>query len=116
MTSFLRLLYRRWHLRSLNARLLWPILGLMAISLLVSTLAFVGGTALTQSQLLDRQTAADVEHITQALQTRAETVATAATLLANDPLMVTAAQSNVDTALEILNSRASSCATASVWT
>jgi signal transduction histidine kinase/HAMP domain-containing protein len=105
MTSFLTLLYRRWHLRSLNARLLWPILGLMLMSLLGSTLAFMGGTALTQSQLLDQQTAADVEHITQALQARAETVATAATLLANDPLMVTAAQSNVDTALEILNSR-----------
>jgi signal transduction histidine kinase/HAMP domain-containing protein len=105
MTSFLALLYRRWQLRSLNARLLLPILGLMLISLLGSTLAFVGGTALTQSQLLDQQTAADVEHITQALQARAETVATAATLLANDPLMVTAAQSNVDTALEILNSR-----------
>ncbi len=48
-------LRRRWQLRSLRDKILWPLVGLMLLSLLVSSLAFVFGTALTKNQLVTQQ-------------------------------------------------------------
>jgi signal transduction histidine kinase/HAMP domain-containing protein len=99
-------LYQRWQIRSLKTKLLLPIVGLMLISLLGSTLAFVGGTVLTQNQLLKQQTAAEAERVTVAMNARAQTVSAAAALLASDPNVVQAAQTDTYAALSTLNGRA----------
>ncbi len=92
--------------RSLRGKLLLPIVGLMLLSLLGSTLAFVGGIALTQEQLLQQQIAADAERITASLVARARTVTTAASLLAHDPEVQRTVAQDSGEALSILNSRA----------
>ncbi len=104
--KFLGSLYRRCRLRSLSAKLLVPIVGLMLLSLLGAMLAFVGGTALTQSHLLKQQIATEAERVIEAMNARVETVATVATLLAGDPNVVEAVQEDTETALSVLNSRA----------
>jgi len=104
--KFLKSLYHRWRTRSLRAKLLVPIVGLMLISLLGSALAFAAGTALTQDRLLEKQTSDDAQIVADALALRLEDVSTAATLLAGDPNVVTAAQSDTEEALAILNERA----------
>jgi signal transduction histidine kinase len=103
---FLEAFYRHWQLRSLNAKLLLPMVGLMVVSLICSTLAFVGGTALTQDQILRQQIATETRRVTEALNERADTVATAANLLANDPAVVSAIPVDDDDALSTLNGRA----------
>jgi signal transduction histidine kinase/HAMP domain-containing protein len=104
--SLLRRLYRRWNIQSLSAKLLVPSIGVMLLSLLGSTLAFVGGTALTRTHLLNQQTAAETERVIQALRQRVDNVDTAATLLANDPQVIDAVQQETEAALSALNSRA----------
>jgi signal transduction histidine kinase len=106
MRKFFTSLHRRWQLRSLSAKLLLPIGGLMLISLLGSTLAFLGGTALTQNRLLGQQIAADAQRVSEALAVRADTVTTAATLLANDPHVVEAVELDTEEGLRTLNNRA----------
>lgn len=92
--------------RSLRGKLLLPIVGLMLLALLGSTLAFIGGTAFTQTQLVQQQIAADVERVTTSLAARAETATTAATLLANDPQVQRSVAADSAEALSTLNSRA----------
>jgi len=99
-------LIHRWRPRSLNAKLLLPIVGLMLISLLGSTLVFVAGTALTRNQLLEQQIAADAERVAEAMKARVETVTSAATMLASDPRVFVAAQEDGEEPLSVLNSRA----------
>jgi len=103
---FLKRLYRRWKIHSLSAKLLAPSIGLMLLSLLGSTLAFVGGTALTRNRLLNQQGAADVERVIEMLDQRVENVTTAASLLANDPELLEAIQEESEIALSRLNNRA----------
>ena len=83
-----------------------PITGLMLLSLLGSTLAFVGGTALTQEQLVRQQIAADTERVTASLAARTETTTTAANLLANDPEVLRTVAEDSAEGLSTLNSRA----------
>jgi signal transduction histidine kinase len=78
----------------------------MLLSLLGSTLAFVVGTALAQEQLLQQQIAADAERVTASLIARAETVTTAASLLASDPEVLGTVTEDSAGALSTLNSRA----------
>ncbi len=78
----------------------------MLLSLLGSTLAFIGGTALTQDQLVQQQIAADAERVTASLAARSETTSTAANLLANDPEVLRTVAADSADALSILNNRA----------
>lgn len=103
---FLLSLYQRWQIRSLGAKLLLPIVGLMLISLLGSTLVFVAGTALTRNRLLKQQIAADAERVTEAINARVEIVTSAATMLTSDPRVFIAAQEDSEEALSVLNSQA----------
>ena len=58
---------RRWQLSPLRAKLLIPIVGLMALSLLGSTVVFLVGTARTQEQLLSTETLTDQARVLDAL-------------------------------------------------
>ncbi|MBN1136724.1 MAG: HAMP domain-containing protein [Anaerolineae bacterium] len=99
-------LFERWRPRSLGGKLLLPITSLMLVSLLVTTMAFVVGTAFTRNQLLAQQIAADSTRVAEAMTARAETLSTAATLLAQDPQVIEAVQQESEEALSTLNSRA----------
>ncbi len=92
--------------RSLRSKLLLPILGLMLLSLLGSTGAFVLGTALTRNQLLRQQIAADERHVSNSMEARIEGLETAATLLADDPEVAANIQGKAWDALDVLNNRA----------
>ncbi len=92
--------------RTVQAKLHLAITGLMIISLLGSTLAFVIGTALTQNQLLRQQAQQDSNRITQALSARVRNLESATQLLANDPSVERAVQQTSESALDALNSRA----------
>lgn len=98
--------YRRWRIRSLRAKLLVPVVGLMLVSLAASTLAFVAVTALTRDQLLDQQIDADAQRVTEAMVSRVESAATAAALLAGDPNIIAAVQKDTEDAVGVLNGRA----------
>lgn len=95
-----------WRSSSLSAKITISIAVLMFVSLLVSTLTFVLGTARTRKQLLKRQVAADTERVTETMGQRVSIVADAAALLANDPAVFTAARQDTEASLEVLNSRA----------
>ncbi len=98
--------FERWQIQSLRAKLLVPLVGLMLISLLGGTLAFVGGTASTRNQLLKRQIAIDAERVTTALIARVQEVEDTAAMLASDPEVVESVQKDTEAALSRLNSRA----------
>jgi signal transduction histidine kinase/HAMP domain-containing protein len=100
------LLPSAWRPSSLNAKILVSIVGLMLVSLLVSTLTFVMGTARTRRQLLKRQIADDTERVRETMGQRAAIVANAAAMLANDPAVFTAARQDAEASLDVLNSRA----------
>ena len=74
--SILNSLFRRWQVQTLRTKLLVPIAGLMLISLLGSTLAFVSGTALTRNRLLAQQTADDAQRAVETLRSRTEASST----------------------------------------
>ncbi len=99
-------LYHRWRHCPLSVKLLLPIIGLMLISLLVSALAFVWGTRLTQDQLISQKVNSNTERVRAALLARVEDVNNAAVLLANDPSVLGAAQQDTQASLSILNNRA----------
>lgn len=92
--------------RSLQAKLLATIIGLMGMLVFFSVVAFVASTMLTQERLLNQQITAEAERVTAALQARAETVSMAATLLAQDPTVHEAITRTTGTALNTLNQRA----------
>ncbi|MBN1485220.1 MAG: GAF domain-containing protein [Chloroflexia bacterium] len=85
LQKLLQTLYRWLRLRTLSARLLLPLLGLMLASLLASTLVFVLGTARTRDQLLQQQAQSDVQRVESALLARSEVLQTSLSLLAHDP-------------------------------
>ena len=91
---------------SLKPKLLFPIVGLMLLSLMGSTLAFLGGTAFTRNQLLRREIGADARHVTDALAERVQDTETSSQLLAADPVLSGALNEDTDVALSTLNSRA----------
>lgn len=104
--NLLTSLYQRWGIRSLRAKLLFPIAGLMMMSLLGGTLTFVGGTEFTRNRLMEHQLSRDADRVSDALTRRSGDVATAATLLADDPQVIPAVQDDSEEALGTLNSRA----------
>ncbi len=107
--AFYRLLTRllpRRSVHSLKSRLLVPMVGLMVLSLLGSTVAFLGATAYTRNQLLQREVATEVDRIAGALASRVEQVDTASYLIAQDPSVAEAVQENSEAALSTLNNRA----------
>ncbi|MDW7992626.1 MAG: ATP-binding protein [Anaerolineae bacterium] len=71
-----------WPLQGLQAKILWPILGLMAVSLLVSIGAFVGGTVLTRNQILEQRLEQDAGRVVQVLTSRAGMVQASAKMMA----------------------------------
>jgi len=93
-------------LRTLRDKLRVVITLLMVLSLLGSSAAFVVSTILTQNQLLRRQTEASSQQLTQALESRVRNLESAAQLLANDPEVGRALQTNNEDSLAVLNSRA----------
>ncbi|MFP4393889.1 MAG: GAF domain-containing protein [Anaerolineales bacterium] len=97
---------RFWNLRSLRAKLLWPIAGLMLISLLGGTITFVVGNMWTRNQLLRQQTSMEAQQVTGALDARVSNLVAAAELLAADPRVITNIAIEGKDALDILNSRA----------
>ena len=104
-SRLLAIIYKRFQIHSLRGKLLLPVVGLMLISLLGGTLAFVVGTALTQNQLLEQQSASESQHIAEALRTRLSSMGTAATMLASDPQVLTALEHVGAEDLPVLNSR-----------
>jgi signal transduction histidine kinase/HAMP domain-containing protein len=92
--------------KPLSRKLLLPILGLMFLSLLGSTLAFVISTALTQREILEQQVASEANRVLEALDLRVTNVNAAATLLARDPEVLKVIDNDTREALEILNGRA----------
>ena len=104
-TLFLSL-YHRWQIRSLRAKLLVPIAGLMVISLLASTMVFLVSTTFTRNWLLDRQTKRDARRVSEVMTARAEKVPVAARLLAGDPNIYGVVHLNTEEALSTLNARA----------
>jgi len=91
---------------SLKPKLLIPIIGLMLLSLLGSTLAFLGGTAFTRNQLLRREVSADAQRVIGALHDRVTDVDTSSRLLAEDPALVRAVREDTEAGLSTMNSRA----------
>ncbi len=71
-----------WPLRGLRAKILWPILGLMVASSLVSTGAFIGGTVLTRNRLLEQRLEQDRIRVVQVLSSRVDLVRAAAKVMA----------------------------------
>ncbi len=104
--SFLSSLKNRLRLRSLNAKLLFPITVLMLASLLTSTLAFGLGTLLTRNQLLNQQIEQDQIQISQSLAGRVDIVRSAAGILAADPDLIQALQSKTEANLAVIDKRA----------
>jgi len=104
--SSLKSLQDRLRPRSLNAKLLLPIVGLMLASLLTSTLAFGLGTLQTRNQLINQQLVRDQAQVSQVLSGRADTVRSASTILAADPVIAQAIQTKTDTNLATIDSRA----------
>ncbi len=92
--------------RPLSRKLLLPILGLMLLSLLGSTLAFVISTALTQRELLEQQVELEAKRVVEALDLRLTNVNAAATLLARDPEVLKIIGADTEEALDALNARA----------
>ncbi len=107
MRKLLRAWQRRfWNLRSLRAKLLWPIAGLMLISLLGGAIAFVVGNTWTRNQLIHQQTSMEAQRVTEALDARVSNLVAAAELLAADPRVIAHIAVEGKDALDILNSRA----------
>lgn len=104
--SFVSRILRPSKLYSLNTKLLLPIVGLMLVSLLASSLAFGVGTLLTRDQLLNRQIEQDQSQISQALAGRVEVVRSAAAILAADPDLVEALQAKTEANLAVVDRRA----------
>ncbi len=97
---------RRLSPRTLQAKILWPLIGLMVLSLLGSTLAFAIGTAWTRNQLVADQVSADAGQVTAVLNTRVGAVASAARLLANDPMILPVIDIDTVETMGQINSRA----------
>ncbi|MBN1305052.1 MAG: GAF domain-containing protein [Anaerolineales bacterium] len=75
--------FPRLKLGSLQAKILWPIAGLMMFSLLLSTLVFTGGTVLTRNRLLSQNLDRDTHRIIQVLNGRVGLVHSASQILAD---------------------------------
>ncbi len=106
LSRFVTRILPRHRALSLKPKLLIPITGLMLLSLLGSTLAFLGGTAFTRNQLLQREVSADAQRVIDALHDRVMDVETSSRLLAADPALARAVQADNEAALSTLNSRA----------
>lgn|GEM_PF-1802180 len=92
--------------RSLQLKLLLPLLVLMAVALLGGVLAFSVGLTLIQEQLLRQQAAIEARDVAEALALRLDNVNTGAQLLAEDPEILEAVNEDGEEALRILNRRA----------
>jgi len=96
-----------WKLRSLNAKLLLPIAGLMLTSLLFSTLIFIFATNQSRDQILKQQIDADLTQARTDLSARAAVVPAAAKTLASNPDLITSlAASKSEASLQLVDSRA----------
>ncbi len=99
-------LLNRFRIRGLRAKLLLPIAGLMVFSLALSTLVFVGGTALTRNRLLDQRLDQDTRRLTQILAGRTAAVESAARVMAADPDINAALQQKTEASLAEVDARA----------
>ncbi|MBN1486583.1 MAG: GAF domain-containing protein [Anaerolineae bacterium] len=106
LQKFLDRLFERFGLHSLREKLLYPLATLMIISLLISTIAFSIGTAITQNGLLEQQLIKDSDRIINTLDDRILSLKGAAVALTKDPEIIDSIQQNNENTLEILNSKA----------
>ncbi|MDW8068340.1 MAG: ATP-binding protein [Anaerolineae bacterium] len=95
-----------WSLQGLRAKVLWPILGLMAASLLISIGAFVGGTVLTRNRLLEQRLEQDTARTVQALTSRADIVRASANAMAAHSGIQQALQQKTEANLALVDSQA----------
>jgi signal transduction histidine kinase len=101
--KFLRLC---WQSRSLNTKLLIPVVGLMLASLAISTLAFLLGTLYTRDQLLARQITSEQERVVGLLSSRSQMVVAAAQILGANADIAQALKAKSEEALQVIDSRA----------
>lgn len=95
-----------WPLRGLRAKILWPILGLMIASLLISTGAFISGTILTRNRLLEQRLEQDASRVVQVLVNRASIVQASAGLMAASGDIRRALQQKTEANLALVDSQA----------
>jgi GAF domain-containing protein/HAMP domain-containing protein len=105
LNRLLTVLYRRWGIRTLSAKLLLPSLALILLSLVGTSAAFLGGTRLTHTRLLGEQAREASDLVVKTLNQREEAVSNAGSLLASDPGLVDAVQRETGVALTSLSSR-----------
>lgn len=103
LTHLLNFLYQRLRLKSLREKFSLPVILLISLSLLVSTLMFFISTSQTQRILLEQQTQEDLSRVRLRLQESAEAIAIAADLLQKDPQLL---QAVMEDDLSTLNQRA----------
>ncbi len=94
----------RW--KSLYAKFLWPVAGLMILSLAISTFAFIGSTALSRNRLISQRLDQDIRRVAQVLAGRAETVQAAAAVLVADEEIRAALANKTDVNLARVDARA----------
>ncbi len=95
-----------WKPRSLQDKILWPLVALMVGSVLVSTVTFVFATALTRNQLVMQQVDADTQRVIAFLNGRVKEIQDAAALMAGDPTVQFGVRFDSEEGLKVLNGRA----------
>jgi len=95
-----------WKPKSLQDKILWPLVALMVGSVLVSTATFVFATALTRNQLVMQQVDADTQRVIAFLNGRVKEIQNAAALMAGDPTVQFGVRFDSKDGLKVLNSRA----------
>ncbi|HPH98531.1 MAG TPA: ATP-binding protein [Anaerolineaceae bacterium] len=101
--SILHSLYRHFGLQSLNKKFLLPIVGIMLVSMLASTLVFMAGTAFTRNQLLKDRLSTDTRNVIQTLSGRSQQVSTAAGILADNIDLAQTLQNKTGSSLETVD-------------
>jgi signal transduction histidine kinase len=103
---FFKGIQNNWRVRGLRTKVLLPILGLMAVSLIISVFAFVFGTLQTRNQLIEQQFNQDQGRVMQVFSSREGIVRSGSAILANSPEVYNALLKNTDNNLSVLDSSA----------
>lgn len=112
-SSLKNVLYTIWNLsrlikpQTLGTKLILSSLTVMLLALLGSISLYIIGSNRAQNRILEQQLALDAHTVTESLKRRENEAASAATLLAQDPLVASSLQNqNHPDALTTLNKRA----------
>lgn len=90
---------------SIQRRILVPLIILMLLSLLGSTIGFTLSTTASKNRILDAQLASDARRLSDAWSRREQEVSESARLLANDAALITALRGEGEEALLTLDKR-----------